>query len=107
MGLTLGPLFIGSSLALTSYVTSHQILSSEALGLMYRLLPMLLSALAFIGLYLLVPNIKVKIQHALTGALVAGVLFELSKKGFAFYITAFPSYQLIYGALAAIPILFY
>ncbi|MBD1576023.1 MULTISPECIES: virulence factor BrkB family protein [Vibrio] len=106
MVLTLGPLFIGSSLALTSYITSTQFLSSEVLNLVYRLLPMLLSASAFFGLYLLVPNIKVRIFHALGGALVAGLLFELSKKGFAFYITAFPSYQLIYGALAAIPILF-
>lgn len=106
MVLTLGPLLIGSSIAVSSYITSEQMISRQIAVGIYRVLPLLLSMFAFIWLYLLVPNIKVKANHAVIGALVAGLLFELSKKGFAMYITAFPSYQLIYGALAAIPILF-
>lgn len=65
-----------------------------------------MSSLAFLLLYLLVPNCKVTFRHALIGGLSASILFELSKKGFAIYLAHFHSYQMIYGALAAIPILF-
>ncbi|MCG3729676.1 virulence factor BrkB family protein [Vibrio cincinnatiensis] len=110
MILTLGPILVGTSIAVTSYITSLKLLDSEALSgafnFFLRRLPFLLSLFAFIGLYVLVPNKKVRFLHALSGAFVAAILFELSKKAFAIYITQFPSYQLIYGALAAIPILF-
>lgn len=110
MILTLGPILVGASIAVTSYITSLKLLDSEALtgafNFFLRRLPLLLSFSAFAGLYLLVPNKKIHFLHAFAGAFVAAILFELSKKAFAAYITQFPSYQLIYGALAAIPILF-
>lgn len=110
MILTLGPILVGASIAVTSYVTSLTVIDNQVLSSAYQLilrwLPLILSFLAFVGLYMLVPNKKVKLSHGMIGALVAALLFELSKKAFAAYITQFPSYQLIYGALAAIPILF-
>lgn len=110
MVLTLGPILVGASIAATSYVTSLRFIDSVALSSVYdillRWLPLILSFFAFMGLYMLVPNKKVLIIDAALGAFIAALLFELSKKAFAAYITQFPSYQLIYGALAAIPILF-
>jgi len=110
MVLTLGPILVGTSIAVSSYLGSLNLLGSEAVSGVFqqtlRGLPVLMSSSAFLGLYLLVPNTKVRFRHALVGAIIASMLFELSKKGFALYITNFPSYQVIYGALAVIPILF-
>lgn len=110
MILTLGPLLVGASIAATSYLTSLKIMDDEIVSSFYRTLlgwlPIILSFSAFVGLYLLVPNKKIRIRHALVGAMSAGCLFEVSKVGFAQYITQFPSYEVIYGALAAVPILF-
>lgn len=70
------------------------------------LFPFLLSTLMFVAFYMVVPNTRVKFSHAICGALVAGLLFEIAKRGFAFYIVKFPSYEAIYGTLATIPIIF-
>lgn len=110
MVLTLGPILVGASIVLSSYIVSLvEVDEYDLLGLFdifLRLLPLLSSIIAFIILYIAVPNKAVPFKYALSGAIVAGVLFELAKKAFALYITAFPSYQVIYGALAAIPIIF-
>jgi len=107
--LSLGPLLIGVSMAVTSYLVSLPLLSdaAETLGIGGRLLglmPLLASAVAFTLLYAVVPNRRVPIRHAMAGGVLAAVLFELAKRGFAFYLTHFPAYEAIYGALAAIPI---
>lgn len=109
MILTLGPLLMGSGMAVTSYVISLTAVAEEYVsGLRTTLLsivPLLTSLVAFMLLYIMMPNRIVRAKHAFWGALLAAILFELSKSGFAAYVTAFPSYQAIYGALSVIPIL--
>ncbi|ARU95944.1 virulence factor BrkB family protein [Tatumella citrea] len=109
MVLTLGPLLAGASLALSSILFSAQWINDSGvirlLEPVLRVFPLLLSVLAFWLLYSIVPTRQVAALDALTGAMVAGVLFEAGKKAFSLYITTFPSYQMIYGVLAVIPIL--
>ncbi|MDP2714920.1 virulence factor BrkB family protein [Rheinheimera sp.] len=110
MILTLGPILFGSSIAVTSYlIRLTRFAEGYTPGLSTLLLgvvPYLMSLLAFFLLYLVVPNIKVRSRHAFFGALLAMILFELSKRGFALYVTHFPAYDTIYGALALVPIVF-
>jgi len=110
MILTLGPVLVGASIAITSYLMSLVSLGvDDSFGissLFFRLLPLLSSMAAFMLLYLLVPNKTVPFKYAFSGALFSAILFEFAKKIFAIYITDFPSYQAIYGALAIVPILF-
>ena len=107
--LTLGPLMVGIGLIVSSYLTSLLVLGDAAtvLGLkqkMLRILPFLLEVGAFSLLYLVVPNRTIRYRHALIGAVVAALMFELAKKGFAYYVVQFPTYTTLYGAMAAIPI---
>jgi membrane protein len=110
MVLTLGPILVGASIALSSYLVSIVSVDEyDVLGLFdifLRFLPLLSSIVAFVILYMAVPNKVIPFKYAVAGAVIAGILFELAKKAFALYIAAFPSYQVIYGALATIPIIF-
>jgi membrane protein len=107
--LTLGPILVVGGLALSSYLFALPILNQAAsqFGLqarLLRLLPFLITLLAMLLLYMLVPNRRVAWRHAIVGALLAAVLFEFAKWGFALYVSKVPSYQQIYGALAVVPI---
>jgi membrane protein len=110
MVITLGPLLIGSSIVVSSYLAGLANFAEEytpGLGTFFlKLVPSIAATGAFLILYMIVPNRPVRAKYALCGAILATVLFELSKKGFALYVTSFPSYEVIYGALAVIPILF-
>lgn len=105
MVLTVGPIFLGASLSLSSYgyVTAFLEEGDRAIGLT-RLLPIVLEVSAFTVLYAVVPARTVALRHALIGGLVASALWELLKTGFVFYLRQFPSYEVIYGAMASIPI---
>ena len=95
--LTLAPVLIGLSLSMTTYALA-------ASGGSVYLVPFLFTCVALSILYGVVPARRVELRHALTGGLVAGVGFEVAKRLFALYLQQVPTYALIYGAFATIPI---
>ena len=106
--MTLGPLLIGASLSFTTLVSPVASTLAQQLpwlGTVAAISISLLLMTMFFGLlYLIVPNRLVDWRDALIGGLVAAIAFEMTNRGFAFFITKFPSYRVIYGALAAVPI---
>lgn len=108
--LLIGPLILATSLAATTFVMAlpHVSEAVESVGLhtmLLTMLPMSATCLLLAMMYHWIPNIPVRWRHAFSGAAVAAILFEVAKYLFALYIAWFPGYELLYGALAAIPLL--
>ena len=106
--LTLGPILFGLSLTVTSQLfmaTSEVVRAVPFFGaLFYTAVSVGLSAGAYTLLYVTVPNRDVEWGDALVGGLVAALAFEIAKRIFAIFIKQFPTYAIIYGALAALPL---
>lgn len=105
--ISLGPVLIVTSLSLTSYFSSFA--DAEALrGLLpseLKVLPFFLSYIGLLLIYTAVPNYDVPLKPALVGALMAALASEAAKRCLVLYLKHFDSYQAIYGALAALPII--
>jgi len=107
--ITLGPLVLAASLAVTSYVLSA---SSGLVGALPGSLRFLLDVVQFFlmagamaALYRYVPNTYVKWVHAWSGGLFVSAGLEIAKKAIGVYLSAVPTYSLVYGAFATLPIL--
>ncbi|TKC80413.1 YihY family inner membrane protein [Trinickia terrae] len=105
---TLGPLLIGVSLSISSYLFTRSPIFAglrvSALidwALTGAALP--LTALAFTMLYVYMPNCIVQWRDAMVGGICAAVAFELTKRGFGFYVRRIPTYTAVYGAFATVP----
>lgn len=106
--ITLGPLLFGLSISLTAQlfvVTGGVTKAVPMLGsVLSTLASVALTTGAYTLLYVAVPNRYVDWRDALWGALGAAIAFELAKRLFALFIRQFPTYAIIYGALAALPL---
>jgi len=108
--LTLGPILIGVSLSISSYLftrsmaftATQHIPSLIEWALTGAALP--LTVLAFTMMYVYLPNCRVEWRDAAVGGVCAAIAFELAKRGFGFYIRRMPSYTAVYGAFAVVPL---
>ena len=105
---TLGPLLLGVSLSLTSYVLSASRGLVGALpggvSLLLGVVEFSLLAAAMAGLFHYVPNTHVRWRHAIAGGIFVAAGFEVAKKLLGWYLGQVPSFAVVYGAFATLPI---
>lgn len=105
--LTLGPLVLAASLAGTSYALSgaEGVVRSGSVKLLLDSLQFALMTAAMAALYRFVPNTRVRWAHALVGGLFTAGALEVAKGALAWYLGKVPTYSLVYGTFATVPIL--
>lgn len=106
--ITFAPVLIAASVAMTANL--HTMMESGVIheypisySVLLRVSPYLFTWTAFALAYRLIPNVRVRMWPAWTGAFVAGLLFEAAKRGFDHYLRTFAGYEKIYGAISVIP----
>ena len=117
MALGVGVLFLLSSFS----TAAIELLSNHSLGLglsgqeffldlglgnlALRAIPWVITLTVFLLLYRLVPNCKTYWRYVWPGAVVAAVLYEVSKGIFVWYLANVANYELVYGSLASMIVL--
>lgn len=106
--IVVGPVLIVVSVSITTYLMSlpehWKGLPAPAHSFALQAIPATVSSLAFFLIYRMVPHGGARWQPALVGGIVAGILFEGAKEGFAFYVAHAPAISVAYGAFAAFPL---
>jgi membrane protein len=92
------PAMLAISVTLTGYLKDWHFLGSYVL-------PTVMTTLAFTGFYMVMPYARVRFVCALSGAVLAAVVWEIGKMLFFIYTTHVVDYSRIYGTLGLIPML--
>ncbi len=109
VGMTAGPALVGAAITFIMWGLQHTVvaapLKDKAIDGILEPVPFLLTVAGFTALYALAPARKVPLRWALVSGFVAAVALEVAKEGFGWYVDNVADYQLMYGALAAVPVL--
>ncbi len=103
--ITLGPLLLGACLSMTSYAVSASKGIVGGLPLLLDVLQFALVAGGMAAMFHYVPNTLVRWGHAWMGGLFVSGGMEVAKRGLALYLSKVPTYSVVYGAFATVPIL--
>lgn len=107
MFLTLGPVVFAISIAVNAQLAAELFAQTGQRGVQrawLSLLPWFASIAVLTLLYKLVPNAPVRWRHALIGGLVGAVALELLRQLLALHAVRLPTYTVVYGAFAALPL---
>lgn len=108
--ISLGPILLGSAFALSSTVASMNFLNNNLAGYEINgsfwlwLISFALTWLGFSLLYWTIPNRSVPLRSAFIAGMFSALLFEGLRQVFGLVMSNFTSYELVYGAFAAVPV---
>ncbi len=107
--ITLGPVVLGASLSVTSYALSA---SKGMVAVLPGGVSLLLDTLQFVlvaggmaSMFYYVPNTRVRWGHAWMGGFFVASGMEVARRVLAWYLSKVPTYSVVYGAFATVPIL--
>lgn len=103
-----GPLVAGALIGSMTYAVTVSLgFFNEPIWvrqLLFKILALVFMCAFFAFLYYAVPNVKVKPPQAITGGIVATLGVAGTQKLFELYVINFPTYKLVYGTFATLPI---
>ena len=106
--MTAGPVLVGASISITTWLIGESlgtVIPSRTLGrTVFRALPFLFATTGLALLYKAVPARQVPVLPAAIGGAAAALALEAAKYAFAGYVAKVSTYEVVYGALAALPV---
>ena len=113
--LIIGPFLLVISSSINIYISAHMVeiakevvilrMASPLLFFMLKFVPYCLAWLLFTVVFIVIPNVRVKLMSAAIGGLIAGVIFQLMQGGYIYTQLLLSRYNAIYGSFAALPLL--
>lgn len=91
--------------SLIDYLPGYHLLTPFIKGAVQFLIPLILLTIFFIAAYVYIPNTKVKLRYVWLPSIIAAICILSLQAVFVHFQVLFTSYSIIYGSLAALPLL--